>query len=157
MSASLCDLWWALALLGLCAGLLSGALGIGSGVLLVPGLVLLLGFPQKTAQGACLAVMVPMVAVGAIRYKMNGQLEVPAAALALLGACAIVGSLLGVEAAQTLCPGVLRKGFAVFLVVVAVKMFFHGSAPTRSPDRGGQAVAHVQTLERKGPMAEGGP
>jgi uncharacterized membrane protein YfcA len=53
-------------LLGICAGTLSGLLGLGSGIILIPTLVLLCGFAQKSAQGTTLAVMVPMILVGAL-------------------------------------------------------------------------------------------
>ncbi len=62
-------------LLGICAGVLSGALGVGSGILLIPTLVLFCSFEQKSAQGMSLAVMVPMALVGALRYWKNPQMK----------------------------------------------------------------------------------
>lgn len=47
--------WWVFVLLGICAGLLSGTLGLGAGTIIIPTLVLLCGFEQKSAQGTALA------------------------------------------------------------------------------------------------------
>ena len=71
MMGPLFNPWWVFILLGVCAGVLSGALGLGSGTILVPTLVLLFGFMQKSAQGMALAVMVPMALLGAFRYWKN--------------------------------------------------------------------------------------
>ncbi|MBL7186469.1 MAG: sulfite exporter TauE/SafE family protein [Phycisphaerae bacterium] len=60
--------WWALVLLGILAGVVSGMLGLGSGAVVVPALVLAFGFPQKSAQGTALALMVPMAMLGAFRF-----------------------------------------------------------------------------------------
>ena len=59
--------WWRFVLLGVVAGIISGMLGLGSGTLLIPALVFLFAFPQKSAQGTALVVMVPMALVGATR------------------------------------------------------------------------------------------
>ena len=144
MAEGLANPWWALVLLGVCAGVLSGALGVGSGLVIIPGLVLLLSFPQKSAQGVCLAVMAPMVFVGAIRYKMNGQLNTSPATIGLLVAGAVVGAFVGVELAKHLPASLLRKAFAIFLVFVAIKMFLHSSklqAPDVRPSGGRYATS----------------
>lgn len=122
MAGNLPDLWWGLVALGLCAGVLSGTLGLGSGTLLIPALVLLFHCPQKSAQGTALAVMVPMALVGAIRYKLNPAIEVNTAAVCLLAIGAVTGAMVGVELASRVPVHVLRRIFAVFLIVVAVRM-----------------------------------
>ncbi len=64
---------------GIVIGLCSGLLGIGGGVLLVPGLVLLFGFSQQEAQGTSLAVLVPPIGLfAAIVYYHHGYLRLPA-------------------------------------------------------------------------------
>jgi len=68
--------YWLL-LIGLLGGTLSGALGVGSGILIIPALVLGLGIEQKVAQGICLAVMVPMALMGAYRYYVNPDINQP--------------------------------------------------------------------------------
>jgi len=119
--------WWAFTILGVCAGILSGTLGLGGGVILVPTLVLVLGFAQKSAQGMALAVMVPMAFVGAMRYWRHGDVEMNLLAVGLIVCGALAGTLLGTELAHRLPGHVLRKVFAVVLVVVAVRMFIGSS------------------------------
>jgi len=115
------NIWWGL-LLGLGAGLLSGTLGLGSGTLLVPAMVVVMGFPQKSAQGAALAAMVPMALLGALLYWRSGDLQVPWAAVALIAAAAMGGSVLGTRLAHVLPAATLRKVFAVFLLIVGLRM-----------------------------------
>jgi len=65
MADQLFNQWWVFVVLGVFAGVVSGSLGLGSGTILIPSLVLLCGFGQKSAQGMALAVMVPMTLLGA--------------------------------------------------------------------------------------------
>ena len=127
MTVQLSNLWWAFILLGVCAGVLSGALGLGSGTILVPTLVLLFGFMQKSAQGMALAVMVPMALLGVLRYWKNPQIEMNLVVVGLIICGALVGVLAGTELASRLPGHVLRKAFAIFLIIVAAKMFFSSS------------------------------
>ena len=121
--------WWFLVILGLCAGIISGTLGVGSGILLIPALVLLFGFEQKAAQGTSLAVMVPMAFVGAIRYWRNPHIELNAAVIALIALGAVGGALVGTELAARLSAGILRKIFALILMIVAIRMFTASPRP----------------------------
>ncbi len=113
--------WYWLVLLGVFAGTLSGALGVGSGILIIPALVLGVGFSQKVAQGTCLAVMVPMVLMGAVRYKMNPTIDVKMLIVALIAAGGVIGAFAGVEIASRLSGNVLRKIFACFIIIAALK------------------------------------
>jgi uncharacterized membrane protein YfcA len=61
---------WKYIVLGLVSGVFSSTFGVGSGILMIPALVMMFEFTQKSAQGICLAVMAPMALVGAIRYKL---------------------------------------------------------------------------------------
>ncbi len=106
--------------LGLVVGLLSGMLGIGGGVVLVPALVLLLDVDQHTAQGVSLAVIVPTALVGALTHYRLGNV-VPRLALGL-GTAAVAGALVGAWLAGMLDPGLLRRGFGALLVIVAARM-----------------------------------
>ena len=119
--------WWAFVVLGVCAGILSGTLGIGGGVILVPGLVLLLCFPQKSAQGMALAVMVPMAIVGAFRYWRHGDVQMDLLVIGLIVCGSLAGTLIGTELAHLLPSDALRKIFAVVLVIIAVRMFIGSS------------------------------
>ena len=142
MVGQLSDCWWIFIVLGVCAGIVSGTLGLGSGIVLVPVLVLVYGFEQKSAQGTALAVMVPMTLVGALRYWKNPQIELDGVAIALIVLGALVGVLAGAELAARLPSHILRKAFAIFLVIVAVKMFT--ASPRSEPRRAGEGTARQE-------------
>jgi hypothetical protein len=124
--------WWALILLGIFAGVASGTLGLGSGIIVIPALVLLYNVEQKAAQGTALAVMVPMAMLGAVRYWRNPQIEMNTAVILLIVLGAMGGVLAGTELAGRLSGPILRKVFAVFLAIVAVKMFTASPKPAKS-------------------------
>ncbi len=115
--------WWGFVILGVCVGIFSGTLGVGGGTVVIPALVLLWGFGQKSAQGMSLAIMVPMALVGALRYWKNPEVEFYGWIIVLIVLGAVAGTLAGTELAARLPASVLRKFFAVFLVIVAVRMF----------------------------------
>ncbi len=121
--------WWFLVVLGLCAGVISGTLGVGSGIVVIPALVLLGGFEQKSAQGTALAVMVPMALVGAIRYWKMPHVEFNGMVILLLVLGAVAGTLAGTELASRLPAGTLRKLFAVLLMITAIRMFTASPRP----------------------------
>lgn len=131
MLGQLPNYWWALILLGVFAGTTSGALGIGSGVLVVPALALLpfFAFEQKAAQGTALALMVPMALLGAFRYWKNPEIEISPAVIVFIVMGALPGVLVGTELAARLPNHVLRKIFAVVLAVTALKMFAASQKP----------------------------
>ncbi|MBW8016669.1 MAG: sulfite exporter TauE/SafE family protein [Planctomycetes bacterium] len=122
--------WWAFVLLGIIAGIASGLLGIGGGVIMVPALVILLAaFDQKTAQGTALAVMVPLAIVGTLRYMQNPDVTINWTVVALIVAGAIAGSLMGTTLVRHLPLGFIRKCFVVLLIAVAFKMFISKPQP----------------------------
>ena len=123
MISQLSNPWWAFILLGIVAGIISGTLGLGSGVFLIPALVLFYGFEQKCAQGMALAIMVPMALVGAFRYWKNPLIEMNMPVVGFIIAGAVAGALIGAELAGRLPSHILRKIFAILLVIVALKMF----------------------------------
>jgi len=118
--------------LGLFAGIVSGGLGLGSGAIVVPTLVLVFAFQQKSAQGTALAVMVPMTLLGALRYWRNPDIDINFSVIGLIVLGAFFGVLIGTELAGRLPGHTLRKVFAVVLAIVAVKMFT-ASPPPRQP------------------------
>ncbi|HUV65826.1 MAG TPA: sulfite exporter TauE/SafE family protein [Sedimentisphaerales bacterium] len=124
--------WWAFIVLGVGAGIISGALGLGSGAVVVPVLVLFCGFEQKSAQGTALAVMVPMTLLGAWRYWKNPEIEMSLVIVLLIALGALAGVLAGTEIAGRLPNQTLRKVFAVFLAIVAIKMFTASPKPAKS-------------------------
>ena len=110
----------ALAAIGLAAGFLAGLLGIGGGVVMVPAMVILLGFDQHVAQGTSLLVIIPAALSGSYTHHRKGRLVLrDAAALAAGG---VIGALLGSVFALSIEDEVLRRLFAVFLIVSAVRM-----------------------------------
>jgi uncharacterized membrane protein YfcA len=128
--------WWGFVILGVCVGIFSGTLGVGGGTVAIPALVLLWGFGQKSAQGMSLAIMVPMALVGALRYWRNPEVEFHGWIIALIVLGAVAGTLAGTELAARLPAAVLRKIFAVFLVIVAVQMFRASPGSEKTPVRG---------------------
>ena len=150
MIGQLPNYWWVFVLLGICAGVISGTLGLGSGTVIVPVLVLLCGFEQKSAQGTALAAMVPMALVGAVRYWKNPEIEMNAAIIALIVLGALAGVLAGTELAGRLSSHTLRKVFAIFLAIVAVKMF------TASPRQEQRDVGESLTNQKKVKLVESG-
>jgi uncharacterized membrane protein YfcA len=114
---------WALpwnTLLGLGVGTFAGLLGVGGGIILVPALVLGQGFPQHTAQGVSLALIVPIGAVGAISYARSGHTRTHL--LPALFAGGALGGWFGATFAQSLRAPVLTRVFALFSVAVAIRM-----------------------------------
>jgi uncharacterized membrane protein YfcA len=110
-------------ILGIIAGALSGLVGIGGGVIIVPVLVLLFHFSQKEAQGTTLALLIPPLGVfAAMAYYKAGYVNVKAALFIILGF--IIGSILSSQYAVGLSSALLTKGFGVFLLAVAVKLIF---------------------------------
>lgn len=143
--------WWFLVILGLCAGVISGTLGLGSGIVVIPALVLLCGFEQKSAQGTALAIMVPMALVGAIRYWRNPQVELNGMVILLLVLGAVAGTLAGTELAGRLPAGTLRKIFALVLMIVAIKMFTASPRPGKmQQDKGPANQSSPEAAERGG-------
>ena len=106
--------------LGLTGGLLAGVFGVGGGIVFVPALTLGLGLGQLSAEATSLAAIVPVVAVGSFRQNRDGLVHWPSAAV--LGACSLVGVLIGAEIALGLPESTLRRLFAAFLVVSAIQM-----------------------------------
>lgn len=107
--------------LGLAAGALSGLIGIGGGVLIVPALVVLFGFSEHTAQGTTLALLVPPIAVlAAWTYYRQGEVKLGAASLIAAGY--VVGGLLGARVAVGLSDRLLTRVFGVALIVLGLKM-----------------------------------
>src|SRR5437868_4219419 len=100
----------ALVLIGLAAGILSGFIGLGGGVVMVPCLVYFLGMSQHTAQGTSLAVMLPPIGILAvINYYKAGMVDLKSAAI--LALAFIIGGFFGSKVAIQLPPQVVKKTF----------------------------------------------
>jgi uncharacterized membrane protein YfcA len=106
---------------GLLAGVLSGFFGIGGGIIIVPALIYIAGFSQLKAQGTSLAVLLPPVGIMAfLEYYKKGNVDLKAGLI--ICAMVVLGSAFGGHYAQKLSPDLLKKCFAVFLMLVSVKM-----------------------------------
>lgn len=108
---------------GLATGFMAGMLGIGGGIIVIPALVMIMGFSQQSAQGTSLAMMLPPVGIFAVmNYYKAGHVDLKVAAI--LACVFIVGSIFGSKLAVKIPQDMLKKVFGVFLMVVAVKMLF---------------------------------
>ncbi|OGW90040.1 MAG: hypothetical protein A3A73_03790 [Omnitrophica bacterium RIFCSPLOWO2_01_FULL_50_24] len=103
------------------AGIFSGLLGIGGGLILVPFFHYLLKMNMHQAIGTSLVIIIPTALAGAIRYASEHAVDWRIVLLAVL--FSIAGALLGSSVSLQLDVTFLRKIFAVFLVLVAIKMF----------------------------------
>ncbi len=109
--------------IGLLAGVLAGMFGIGGGIIIVPALTLLAGMTFTNATGTSLAaLLLPVGILGVLQYYKNNQVNVNGAALIALGL--IGGIWLGSILATKLPAKDLQRLFALFLVVVAVRLWF---------------------------------
>ena len=134
---------WIYLLIGLGAGVLSGLFGIGGGVVIVPALIFLARMQPQTATGTSLAaLLLPVGALGAYEYYKHGQLNLVAAALIALGL--FIGAGFGARYSLTLSGVTLRRMFAVFLALIAVRMWFSQpkAAKTASAQPAPEAAAH---------------
>ena len=108
------------AVLGFVGGVLSGLFGVGGGILFVPALVLVLGLTQVHAEATSLLAILPTVVAGAWQQHRYGNVDWWAALLIGLGSIAGVEG--GVQLAKALPEDVLRRLFAVFMLVVAANL-----------------------------------
>ena len=109
--------------LGLAAGILGGFVGVGGGVLIVPVLVLVLGFDQHLAVGTSLGALLPPVGIlGAWEYYRHGHLNITYALL--LGLGLLVGGYIGAVYAVGMSGTTLRRIFGVFLLITALRMLY---------------------------------
>ncbi|MDP8306042.1 MAG: sulfite exporter TauE/SafE family protein [Candidatus Chlorobium antarcticum] len=113
-------------LIGSTAGVLSGMFGIGGGIIIVPGLVLLLGMTQHTANATSLvALLLPVGILGVLEYYRAGKISMDNIWLGLILAVGLFGgAYFGAKIAIHLSGSVLRKAFAVFTGIVALRLWF---------------------------------
>jgi uncharacterized membrane protein YfcA len=115
------------AAVGLAAGALSGLFGVGGGILIVPGLVLLMGMPQRRAHATSLAAIAPIAVAGAIGYAVEGAVHWVAAVILILGGA--TGAVVGTHLLRRLPERALRLLFAMFLLLAAAALPFEVTAP----------------------------
>lgn len=116
---------------GVLAGFLSGLFGVGGGILIVPGLVLVLGMEQHRAHGTSLAAIFPIAISGVAGFALDGGVDWEAAAFLVAGS--LGGTLIGTAALRRIAPGRLRLLFATVLLAAAARMLME------TPDAAGRA------------------
>ena len=110
-------------LLGLVTGILSGLIGIGGAIIIIPTLVLLFGLSQHMAQGTTLALMVPPIGLlAAWTYYQKGFVDLKIAGFICIGF--FIGGLLGANLAIAIPDQILKKVFGVLLLAVSIRMIF---------------------------------
>ncbi len=108
--------------IGLVAGVLAGMFGIGGGIVIAPALILLAKFQPQVATGTSLgALLLPVGALGAWEYYRRGHLDITASLWMALGL--LFGTWVGARLAQSLSGSQLQKAFAIFLVLIAIKVW----------------------------------
>jgi len=115
---------WALLAVGAVAGLLSGVLGVGGGIIMVPLLTGALAFDQHRAHAHSLAAIVLIALSGATGFALAGEID-PGVGLAI-GLGGIVGSTVGAHLMHRLSPQALRAVFGLIMIATGVRMFWAG-------------------------------
>jgi uncharacterized membrane protein YfcA len=121
---------------GLVAGLMSGVFGVGGGVVLVPGLAIVLGLTQHRAHATSLAAIILTATAGAAGFASQGSIDMEAAGFTAGGA--VVGALLGAQIMTRISPSRLRLSFAILLIAVSVQLVI-GAVPQGDADLPGLA------------------
>jgi uncharacterized protein len=110
-------------ILGVLAGTLSSMVGIGGGIVIVPALVMGFGLSQHSAQGTTLAMLsFPVALASVINYHKAGKVEWEIALLLCLGF--IFGSYFGSKFALSIDAKMIKKVFAILLIIIAFKMLW---------------------------------
>jgi uncharacterized membrane protein YfcA len=112
-------------LVGLVAGFLSGLFGVGGGILIVPALVLLLGFDQRLAHGTSLAAVLPIAISSLTSYALEDEVDWVFGALLAVGA--VIGAVIGTHILHRLPHDALAIAFAVLLAATAIRLLFDHS------------------------------
>ena len=107
-------------IIGVVAGVFSGFVGLGGGMIVVPALVFFLGFSQHSAQGTSLAMMLPPIGILAVyNYHRAGHLDIKVALI--LAASFIIGSYFGSKYAIALPADTVKKVFGVAIILIGIK------------------------------------
>ncbi len=108
-------------LIGLFAGILSGLVGVGGGLIIVPALIFFLGFNQHQAQGTSLGLLLlPVGILAVINYYNKGYVDIKV--VAFMSVAFIIGGWLGSKLALRLPEDTVKKIFAIFLFYSAFKL-----------------------------------
>jgi uncharacterized protein len=112
-----------LIIVGVAAGMLSGLVGLGGGVIIVPALVFLLGFSQYEATGTSLGILLLPAGIFAVmNYYKKGYIDIKVVLLIFTGF--LIGGYLGSKISLSLPQATLKKIFAIVLILIAGKVLF---------------------------------
>lgn len=133
-----------LIVIGLAAGMLGGLVGVGGGIIIVPALVYILGYSQKLAQGTSLGMLLlPVGILGAMQFHKHGFIDFKA--VLIIGAGFVAGSFFGSKIALSLPQEMVKKIFAVIMLLIAIKMLFIDK-PTSEKETQSSSIANDKTL-----------
>ena len=130
-----------LLLVGIGAGMLSGLVGVGGGIIIVPALVLFLGFSQKLAQGTSLGILLlPVGILGVLQFYKQGYIDFKV--VGVISFAFLFGSYFGSKIALSLPQDTVKKIFACLMILIAIKLlFFDKQKKTEGDDKiAGQIV-----------------
>ncbi len=112
-----------LVIIGVAAGMLSGFVGVGGGIIIVPALMWALGFTQHQATGTSLAILLLPVGILAVyNYHRAGNIDWRAAII--IGATFVVGAYFGSQFSLAIRPETVKRIFGGVMIVAALKLIF---------------------------------
>lgn len=138
-------------LVGLGAGILSGIFGVGGGILIVPGLVFFAKMDQRRAHGTSLAAVLPISIASLVTYWSHDHVDWHVALWLAIGA--VGGAILGTKLLKTARHDMLSYGFAVLLIMSAVRLYWTSSANGRTDLTVVAAIALVMIGVATGTLA----
>lgn len=110
-----------LAIIGLASGMLSGLVGVGGGIIIVPALVFFLGFTQHQAQGTSLGLLLlPVGILAVVNYYNKGFIDVKV--VGIMAIAFVLGGWLGSKLALSISETAVKRILAVILFYTAIKM-----------------------------------
>ncbi len=114
-----------LILIGVLAGIISGFIGIGGGIIIVPGLIYLAGLTQLQAQGTSLALMLPPIGILAfMHYYKQGNVDLKVAGI--VAVTFVIGGFFGAKLAHKIDQNLIKIVFGILMFLIAIKMIFSG-------------------------------
>ncbi|MEI8206002.1 MAG: sulfite exporter TauE/SafE family protein [Kiritimatiellales bacterium] len=120
--------WYLYILAGLAAGIMSSMFGVGGGLVMVPILTIAFAFGQKSAQGMSLFIMLPIALAGALRYKLNPDIPINLPVCVMMALGGIAGAMIGTHLVFNIPEALLKRMFAVFIIVTGLHMFIKSYA-----------------------------
>jgi uncharacterized membrane protein YfcA len=134
---------------GVAVGILTGFVGVGGGFLIVPALVILGHLPMRLAIGTSLVIIAAKSLVGFVKYQqylMDHQLSVDVSTIVIFTLIGILGSLVGRAINQRLNQFVLKRVFAIFLVLIGGFVIIHEGSKFLSNQQPTPAMVNVQVI-----------